>query len=240
MFPYLQIGPVAIQTPGLILILGVWFGISSCERLAFRFNFKPNDLSNTIIIALITGLIGSRLSFLIQNFNSFINNPLDIFSTNSGLFDPGAGFALGLVTALIYANKKHYSISSTLDALSPFFTVIFVTFWLSQFASGNLFGTETTLPWGVFLWGTFRHPVQLYYALIGIVIFILLFIPNSKQLNQRGITFLAFLALCSFSFLFLDAFREDTQIIFYHVRLSQVIAWLILAVNLSVLRKRSI
>ena len=37
MFPVLQIGPLALQTPGLLILIGIWVGLSVMERFASRF-----------------------------------------------------------------------------------------------------------------------------------------------------------------------------------------------------------
>ena len=50
MFPVFQIGPFAVQAPGLIILLGIWVGLTQTEKYANRFHVNPNLLSNLILI----------------------------------------------------------------------------------------------------------------------------------------------------------------------------------------------
>ncbi len=36
MLPVIHIGPLAVQTPGLILLLGIWFAMDVTEKHAIR------------------------------------------------------------------------------------------------------------------------------------------------------------------------------------------------------------
>lgn len=36
MYPLLQLGPIAVQVPGLILVLATWLGLSLSEKEAVR------------------------------------------------------------------------------------------------------------------------------------------------------------------------------------------------------------
>ena len=40
MFPILQIGPLAIQVPGLVIIAGLWFGLTLSEHRAKKHGAK--------------------------------------------------------------------------------------------------------------------------------------------------------------------------------------------------------
>ena len=56
MFPILQIGPLALQTPGLFIIIGIWLGLSTSERFASRFHIDPNQLYNLVLVSLLAGI----------------------------------------------------------------------------------------------------------------------------------------------------------------------------------------
>ena len=82
MFPIIQIGPMALQAPGLILLIGLWIGLILSEKLAVRFNTQPNQIYNLVFTALIAGLIGARLSYILQNIEAFLESPISVFSLN--------------------------------------------------------------------------------------------------------------------------------------------------------------
>ena len=240
MFPVIQVGPLALQAPGLILLVGVWLGLILSERVAPRFGAQPNQVYNLVFVALIAGIIGARVSFVIQNVEVFLQSPLNIFSLNPGLLDPIGGVAFGMVAALVYGNRKNYSWGPVLDAITPFLCVMIIALGVSNLASGDSFGMETTLPWGIELWGAKRHPTQMYQVIAGVVILAIIW-PRSNDpgLPQRipGIIFIRFIALSAAAFLFIEGFRGDSSFLENGIRVTQIIAWLVLAASLLGLQR---
>ncbi|MCJ7703663.1 MAG: prolipoprotein diacylglyceryl transferase [Anaerolineales bacterium] len=234
MFPILQIGPLALQTPGLFLILGLWLGLSLAERLSPRFNYDPRILYNIVFIALIAGVIGARVFYAARYFDVFINAPLNLISLNPGLLDPLGGFATGFIAVLIYANRNNVHFWPTLDALTPLLAVAAIAVGLSQWASGDAFGQQTDLPWGIYLWGAKRHPTQIYSTLAAVFALGIIW-PRSQGVlkisKTEGTTFLRFTAVSAAARLFLEAFRGNSLIFIANLRAAQIAAWAILALS---------
>ncbi len=46
MFLVLQIGSLALPVPGLVLLIGVWIGLSLAEREAARLGLNPEAVYN--------------------------------------------------------------------------------------------------------------------------------------------------------------------------------------------------
>jgi prolipoprotein diacylglyceryltransferase len=233
MLPVLQIGPLALQTPGLAYLLGLWLGLSLAERAAPRYKISPETLYNLALTALISGLAGARLAFIAQNFPAFAADPGSALSLNPGLLDPWGGLAGGFLGGLIYAQRKALSAWPTLDALTPLLAVMSVAGALANLASGSGFGAPTSLPWAIEIWGAARHPSQVY-ELIAAAAILWLAWPRSVQAagTPAGQAFLRFLSLSAAARLFLEAFRGDSLLIFGGLRLAQVLAWGVLAAGL--------
>lgn len=234
MLPVLQIGPLAIQTPGLILIAGLWLSLSLVERHAGRFGLKAELLDSLVLTSLIAGVAGARLGYVIQYPAAFWGNPISILSLNPGLLDPWSGLAAALIVAFIFAQRKRLPFWPTLDALTPGLAVLAVALGISHLASGAAFGMPTELPWAVALWGADRHPSQVYEILAAVVI-LGLFWPGQgvffkKYGETPGVYFLFFMAFSAVARLFLEAFRGDSRLFLQTgVRQDQMIAWLVLA-----------
>ncbi len=229
MLPILQIGPLALQTPGLMYLLGLWFGLSLAEKFAPKRGISPDTLNNLVFTGLIAGIAGARLGYVIQYPEAFLASPLSLFSPNPGLLDPFSGFAAALIAALVYGAHKKLEIWHTLDALTPFFAVFMIGAALANAASGAAFGMETSLPWGIELWGATRHPTQ-FYELGGAILILLVLGPRFKDTpTPAGTIFLTFLALTSAARLFFEAFRGDSALILGGIRTIQIAAWLVLA-----------
>lgn len=235
MFPVIQVGPFALPAPGMILLIGIWVGLTVSERLAPRFSANPNHLYNLVFVALISGVLGARFSYFLQHFQTFFENPLNLLSLNLGLLDPVGGAAVGIIAVLIYGNRKQISWPHTMDALTPLFSIMIIALGLSNLASGDAFGSETNLPWGIYLWGETRHPTQIYQSLAGFLILVLIWPWHSTfKPTQRvpGKTFWLFLALSSAAWMIIETFRGDSILLPGGLRVAQLFAWMVLAVSL--------
>lgn len=228
MFPIIQIGPLAVQAAGLFLIASVYIGMALTEKRASQSGINSASLDNLILLSLFGFLAGGRLSFALTRWDSFRASPLDIFSLNASLFDLAGGLAIGFIVALVYGQRKGLAFWPTLDALTPFFATVMVGLGLSHLASGSAFGKETSLPWGIELFGAKRHPSQVYE--VAFALFILSLVGMRKPLPTAGAQFLTFLAWTAGARLFLEAFRGDSTLVFGGLRLGQILAWVVLAI----------
>lgn len=233
MLPVLQVGPLAVQLPGLVLLVGIWLGLNLAERYASKYGVDPALLSNLTLVAILSGLVGSRLVYAARYPSAFSASPLSLFSINPGLLDPLGGVAVGLLAALIYGNRKNMALLPTLDAITPMIAVMAVAFGLAHLASGNAFGTPTSLPLGIDMWGARRHPTQIYETLAALTILAVFWPGRARFTNWKpGAYFLAFTAASALARLFLEAFRADSVLISNGYRAAQLVALTILAVCL--------
>jgi prolipoprotein diacylglyceryltransferase len=242
--PVLQIGPLALQLPGLILLIGLWAGLSLAERGVSPAGdetptLNPDRLFNLALATLVAGVVGARLSYVIQYPLAFVESPLSLVSLNPGLLEPWGGAAAGLIAALVIGNRQGMQFWPTLDAFTPASAVFALALHLSHLASGAAFGAPAELPWSLNLWGTPRHPSQVYEALAAsLILWQVWRLSRSSSPRPAGTHFLTFLALTAGARLFLEAFRGDSTLLPGGFRLAQVLAWLVLGGCLVALRSR--
>ena len=237
MFPTIQLGPLNIQAPGLVIIISLWAGLSLAEKLARRNNYPADKIYNLVLVSLIAGVIGARLSFVLSNIGVFADSLSSIVSLNPGLLDPFGGTVTALLAAVIYGHKNQLEIWSTLDILTPFFAVVMIGIGISHLSSGNAYGLETSLPWGFLLWGAVRHPSQVYEIAASSLTLLVIWRDFSKN-ARAGILFLKFLIITSIWIILLEGFRGDSHIIAAGIRSNQVIALITLAVSVILFEKR--
>jgi phosphatidylglycerol:prolipoprotein diacylglycerol transferase len=237
MLPVIQLGPLAIQFPGLLLLIGLWVGLELIERQAGQFNLPGGKLSTLALVAFGVGLIGARIVFAAQNPGLFEGSPLSLFSLSPRLLSLPGGLISGIVAGLAYAQRNHFPLWPTLDALIVLVAVLLITIAVSNFASGDAYGALTNLPWAVNLWGGLRHPTQIYEAFAALLVLLMIWpTPKSKFFTwaqaHPGSRFWAFLSLTASARLFLEHFRADSSLVLGEFRLAQLIAWIILALGL--------
>ena len=222
MLPILQIGPLAIQLPGLLLILGVWLGSLLSERSSRTLGLSPAAMSNMIFYALIGGILGARLGYVIRFLDLYLEAPLGILALNPNTLSPLEGIVSGAIVAIVYGQRSRLPFWQTLDALAPGLAVFRIFLALAQLASGDAFGAESDLPWSIELWGARRHPTQVYSLIFaGLTLLVVLRLLRAEPIP--GFAFLIFTGLAAIGGFIVEAFRSDSLIIFSFLRSAQVV-----------------
>ncbi len=186
MFPVIDLGPFAIQAAGLILLVSLWLGIWLMRMFSNALRTNTEVIENSLLLGVVSGIVGARLGFLLQNPAIFSENPLTMFSLTPSMLNTGFGILVGCLSLLIYAQKKHLPLWPTLDASTPLMILLFAGVHLAQFANGGGYGLPTTLPWGIIQWNAVRHPIQIY-ALILTMALLFGFLIQTKGLQTTGI-----------------------------------------------------
>lgn len=238
MLPVVQIGPLVLQTPGLILILGVWLGMIAIERFAKKNQRDVNHLSNLVLWMLAAGILGARLSYAAANAPAFAGNWKSLFSLTPTMLDPFGGFMVSIITGLIYGQKAKLNPWTTLDDLTPGLAVMMVFIGLSNLASGRGYGIPSDLPWSVKLWGESRHPAQIYAILFALGLGVVYYLQQKRTPWPAGVLFLTWLSLTALARILLEPFIANSTTLTGGLRSAQVAALLILAGALILLGKR--
>ena len=231
MLPILQVGPFAIQMPGLILLAGVWVAVSLTDREAIHYSLKASLISNMILIGLVVAILSARLWYAIRFFNIYLDNPLSVLSLNPTTLAPVEGALTGLAAAAYYGYRKGLPLWPTLDAMTPGLAAFGIAVGFAHLASGDAFGAETAMPWAIEIWGAQRHPTQIYEVLAAGIAFWLIWEIRRKA-SVSGFLFLTWVALSAFSRLAIEAFRGDSIIAFGSLRSAQLASVLVLAIAL--------
>jgi prolipoprotein diacylglyceryl transferase len=223
MFPVLQLGPLALQLPGLFLLLGVWVGTNLIEREAPRQNLPAGTLSNMVFFSLLGGIAGARLGYALRFLQVYSKAPLGLISLNPNTLAPFEGLVAALIVALIYGQRRHIPLFPTLDTFTPGLASFAIFIGLANISSGDAFGAPTMVPWAIDLWGASRHPSQIYETIAALLIFLVIQRMKSRSLFP-GFTFTSWILLTAIGRLFLEAFRGDSVLIFDGLRSAQVVS----------------
>ena len=213
MFPIINIGPLAIQAAGFLLILSLFTGLWLTSIFAKNLGTNDDAIENGILLSLISGLAAARIGFLLQNPSIFTSNPLSIFSLTPSMLNPSFGIFVSIITLIVYAQKKHLPVWATLDTLTPLIILLFGGIHLMNLANGDNFGLPTDLPWGIDLWNETRHPVQAYaFALAGLLLLCLAAYTKlfrKTGFGRSGILFSLTTMVLGFITLFTRAFVSE-------------------------------
>ena len=199
------IGPFAVRWYGLAYLAGFVFAAIVIYRRQRHWGF---DLTQDDLVSIMTGIAfgviaGGRLGYvLFYGKGYYLAHPLHIIMLNEG----GMSFHGGLIGAVVGA----YIVCRELNICFPTICDLAVCggpigLFLGRcanFVNGELWGKPTSLPWGVMFADTgggevFRHPSQLYEALLeGLVMFLVLWALSRKvPPRPQGFFLGTFLAL---------------------------------------------
>lgn len=235
MFPLLQFGRYALPLPGIILLASLWVGLTLAEKEAKRQHQSPEPIYGLVMFALIGGIPGARLGYVIRYLDIYLADPLSIVSLDTNTVDMMAGLVIGGLAAVAYGYRKHLPLRSTLDILTPGFAFLAVGLGLAHLASGNAFGRPTTMPWAIYLWDASRHPTQIYETVLAAILFLAIWFGR-KANPFAGFLFLSWVGLTAVSRLFLEAFRGDSILVAGDIRQAQLAALVILLLTLWLMR----
>lgn len=215
MFPVIDLGPLAIQAAGLLLILSIWLGLTITGKFASRLGTNADVIENGILFGFLLGILAARIGFMLTHPAIFMENPLNIVSLTPSMLDANFGILTGLLVVLITYQRKHLPLWPTLDTLSPLFILTYIGVQLANFADGNAYGLPTDLPWSIYLWNADRHPIQIYALILtlGLLIWWLIRTRLIRQngFYQSGVLFSITLAGLSLITLFSQAFVAEKQ-----------------------------
>ncbi|RLA94719.1 MAG: prolipoprotein diacylglyceryl transferase [Deltaproteobacteria bacterium] len=245
-----QIGPLTIYTYGLFVASGLILGISLALKEAKREGYDSQVILDLVFYLILTGIIGSRVFFVAQNFSFYKASPLSIFK----IWEGGLVFHGGLVFAIpvgwILVKRQKLLFWKIFDLLAPSLAIGQALGRIGCFCAGCCYGAPTELPWAVTFnhpqtlapQGIPLHPTQLYAAAANFLIFIILMFSRQK-IQFTGQLSCLYLCLHSVFRFIIELFRGDPRVWIYNhtISLTQGISILVFlaAIIISVLKIKS-
>ncbi len=149
MYPeIIKIGPLTVYSYGLML--GISFIVASyfLTKQFARRGIDTNVATEMTLLAIIFGVVGSKLMHLIENWSEFLADPAGMAFSPGGLTFYG-GLLLAMFSILIYLRKKKLSFFYLGDATAPSLALAYGIGRIGCHLAGDGdYGLPTSLPWG--------------------------------------------------------------------------------------------
>lgn len=231
-----QIGNLTVYSYGAMISLAVLVAAIFMSRESAREGIDPDHVLEAIIAAVIGGLLGARILYVLLNWEQFRGRWQDIFFARfEGLTFYGALFG-GIFALLLWCRWRKVNFFKLTDLAAPYLALGYAFGRIGCFLNGCCYGRVSVVPWGVAIPAVDslpRHPVQLYAAGGAVIIFIIL------KLLQRSRPYIGFnlVALCALYGVlrFTTEFFREEVILWMGLTLAQMFSLGLTVVSLSVM-----
>lgn len=239
MYPLLPLGPLNLSSGGLLLMLGLVLAVFLFERTARRRGGPrlAEQAASCVYPALAGALIGGRLWYGLFNWDLYGPNPILFLELRVGaLAWPGA-LAGGMLAGWLWCRWRGHPVAPLADVAALALPPAQLLASIGLLLSGEAFGQPTSVPWGIELFGTTRHPTQLYFALAALLSYGALRWLARRDPPAGGLG-AAYLGLQGLTLLLVEPLRADSLVLPYGLRAAQVAGLGLLMAALSWWRAR--
>lgn len=266
MYPVIvSFGGITIYSFGLMMGLSFLLGNALLTREFKRKKLHPDLASNITLIALIAGVSGSKLLYLLENWSHFVRDPGGMIFSPGGLTFYG-GFILATLSVYLYTRSKNIPFIRVADAAAPALMLAYGIARIGCHLAGDGdYGFPTTLPWGTdYSLGTYPpsaafrnfpevtslfpggivpdttlcHPTPVYETIICSVFFFLLW-RKREAWTMEGQMFYSYLILAGIERFTVEFFRLNPRLVLdlSEAQVIAVILVLIGAIGLNSLQR---
>jgi len=228
-----QIGPFTIYAYGLMLVLAFFVSSYLASLQAKREGFDPDLIFNLCFLVFISGIIGARVFYVLNNLGSYLRNPLEMVMLQHGGLAWFGGVIFGALAAILFIKKKKLGLFRILDLLVPFIALGQAIGRIGCLLNGCCFGRVSTFGIYFKVFDQVLIPTQLYSSLLLLLIFFVLrFMQDRKHLP--GQILCAYLFLYSIKRFFIEYLRNDTPRIFYGLTIFQFLSLAMFTISLLI------
>jgi phosphatidylglycerol:prolipoprotein diacylglycerol transferase len=215
--PEIQIGPLELQTFGICFALG-FLGAGALVARRLRELGKPADWAYELIFAaLVGGFLGSRIDYLIQNWDEASDDLVGNVFSGSGLVWFG-GLVGGALGVLIWARRRGYLGIQLLDLTAPGLALGYAIGRVGcQLSGDGDYGVESDVPWAMaYPEGTVPttdevHPTPVYETLAMGLVALLLW--RLRDHMRPGGLFALYLVLAGAERLLVEFVRRNDELV---------------------------
>ena len=159
-----------VHSYGAMLVVAFFVGLALARKRAPKFGIGKEQVYDAGFWALIVGILGARVLFILQSLPSYLSRPEDIWTLQfQGLTSFGGliGGALGLLIWSKLAKKRPVLI---FDVFAAAFLLAHPIGRIGCLLNGCCYGGHCDLPWGIHVTGQegIFHPAQIYDGILNL------------------------------------------------------------------------
>jgi phosphatidylglycerol:prolipoprotein diacylglycerol transferase len=153
---------LTVKSYGLMLVIGFLAAVWVIKRLTRDFTPRSDLVLNAGLYALLAGLVGSRIFYVLHHFSEFRGNWLSVIAVWKGGLELLGGGLPAMLVILLYLRFYKLPARKYMDAVAIGLLVALSFGRIGCFLNGCCYGKPTDLPWGV----RFPYGSPAYYSQI--------------------------------------------------------------------------
>ncbi|MGW8814177.1 prolipoprotein diacylglyceryl transferase [Gordonia terrae] len=231
-----DIGPFPLRAYALCIIVGIVVAVWWGNRRWMARGGQDGEVLDVAIWAVPFGLVGGRLYHLITDWKTYfgadaLKEPIDALKIWDGGLGIWGAVALGAVGAWIGARRRGIRLPAFGDAIAPPILLAQAIGRVGNYFNQELYGRETTLPWGLEIYERQNaagysdpglidgvsngvvvavvHPTFLYELLWNVLIVVLLVVVDRYFRIGHGRLFALYVAGYCLGRFFVELLRDD-------------------------------
>ena len=202
---------------GLMIAIGIICAVLLFTKRAKNKNYNEEHIFNMTIIAIVCGILGGKILYIITDFQYILENPMLIIK------DFGVGFVIygaitgGVLAVYLYSRSKKWNTLEVFDLAIPGLALAQGFGRIGCFLAGCCYGAETDLPIGIAFpkdslapSGISLYPTQVMSSVFDFALAIFL-LWYSKRCKKNGRVFAMYLILYSIGRFLVEFLRNDPR-----------------------------
>ncbi len=153
---------LTVKSYGFMLVIGFLAAIFLVRKLSKGLGHNPEHITNAALYAILTGIIGSRIFYVIQFWDeNFKQNPIEVFYIWEGGLVLLGGIIPAIAVIIWYLWSKKLPIRQYMDILAVALTLTLAFGRIGCLLNGCCYGKPAELPWSVrFPYGSIPYSSQ--------------------------------------------------------------------------------
>ena len=243
MDPIIDLGIISIHWYSIILFIAILIGSNLAIKEAKKHGFEEDFMVNLLFLAVIVGIVGARLYYVIFNFDYYKDNLIEIFKVWNGGLAIHGGIIAGLITIAVICYKRKVNLLKILDYLVVGLILAQAIGRWGNFFNSEAYGYVTSYGYlkslyipefiirGMYINGDYYMPTFFFESVWNVIGFIILLLIRKFYKNLKTGQLMGFYMMWySFIRFIIEGMRLDSLML-GPIRVAQLVSVVLFAVG---------